>query len=467
WSIHPFQIWHAQDFRNYGIWGGLSVLTLWLALRVLHSKQLRRIDWLLYAVASLFTCMVFYNELITIGTLGLYALAIHYRNRAMLLCWSLLNGAIIVITIATYLLLQGNLINSGAYGGTTGGFDLVQVWERFVPVLIFGETLSLSLQEQFNPTTDWWLLVTGVVTASTIVVATQRNRPALFLLFVSIIPLIVLSVISTRLGIFRPRYIMPVAPAYTLILCYATMIAWQTNWSRIGSIGIMGMLVVLSATSLNNHYHNPAYLKAPDWAGLVDYLVENTTAEEVIIQTSVDASFGFYYEINAVPAPEFALPENFDQPIPDVITTMETTADAHHSMWIVGQTFPDWQNAGVVEQWAFDNLQLVRETNLAGLPVRQFMDYTVLPTELAPQPLATFGDNITLAGANILSPTPTDTLIVWLYWQPTIQTDTSFTAFVHLVGDMNPATGSPLWSQDDHPPQQGRVQTDTWETDTV
>lgn len=467
WAIHPFQIWHAQDYRNYGIWGGLTVLTLWLALRVLHSKQPRRSDWLIYTGVALFSCMVFYNELITIGTLGLYGIAIHYRNRHLLFRWSLLNSAIIVFTIATYVLLQGNLINSGAYGGTTGGFDAVQLWERFVPVLMFGETLSLSLQQQINPTTEWWVLITGMIIASTIIVATQRNRAALFLLFVSIIPLIVLSIISTQLGIFRPRYIMPVAPAYTLILCYTVMIAWRATWSRPMSISIVAVIMGLSAISLNNYYHNPAYLKAPDWAGLVDYLVENTRSDEVIIQTSVDASFGFYYEINPVPAPEFALPANFDQPISDIISEMQATANNHHSLWIVGQTFPDWQNAGVVEDWAFDNLQRVRESNLAGLPVRQFMNYDVLPTELAPQPLATFDDTIVLAGANILAPTPTNTLTVWLYWQPNAQTDSSLTAFVHLVGAPNPVTGSPLWAQDDHPPQNGRIQSDTWAIDTV
>src|SRR5215204_5959790 len=35
WAIHPLQIWHAQDFRNYAMWAGLSVVTLWSALRVI------------------------------------------------------------------------------------------------------------------------------------------------------------------------------------------------------------------------------------------------------------------------------------------------------------------------------------------------------------------------------------------------------------------------------------------------
>ena len=57
---------------------------------------------------------------------------------------------------------------------------------------------------------------------------------------------------------------------------------------------------------------------------------------------------------------------------------------------------------------------------------------------------------------------PGDELRVKLTWQALSVIDQRFTAFVHLLGPANPATGSPLWAQDDHEPGQGTYATDRW-----
>jgi hypothetical protein len=91
----------------------------------------------------------------------------------------------------------------------------------------------------------------------------------------------------------------------------------------------------------------------------------------------------------------------------------------------------------------------------------------VYGSEVTPEPLTVFNGRIELLEAYVFLPEPDNELTVWLYWRPLEQTDTPFTAFVHLVGEVNPATGTPLWSQDDHPPQGGRVSTDAWALDAV
>lgn len=462
WAIHPFQIWHAQDFRNYGIWAGLSVITLWLGLRVIHSDR-RLISWILYIFVATLSSLVFYNELITIGVLGLYVIIISWHEKLFIFKWSVINAAIIALTITIFIIFQGNLITGGGYGGTTGGFEIVQWWQRFIPVLNFGDTLSLSLQQQFNPTTIWWWFIVGIVLISTGFVIYKVPQQSIFLVMVAFLPLLVLGIISTQLRIFRPRYIILAAPAYTLIISYSVVLLWQMSRTRILSIILLAVWLGISGISLNNYYHNPAFAKAPDWVGLIQYLEDNTEANEVIIQTSVDASFGYYYDNSEIDAGEFGLPANVTQPIDKVIHTMEMTAHDYHSFWIIGQTFPDWPNAGVVEDWAFENLQLVRETNIDGSPIRQFMSWEIVEEEVQITRLATYDEAIQLVGTQIFNPEPSNELTIWLYWHPIQQTDSALTAFVHLVGDINPSTGTALWSQDDHLPQNGRVSTDSWE----
>lgn len=467
WAIHPFEIWHAQDFRNYGVWAGLSVITLWLGLRIIQKQPRKILDWTIYTCVALTSCLIFYNELITIGVLGLYVLLVCWRKPKFVVQWSLLNCMIIVITIMVFIIFQGDLVSGGGYSGTTGGFEVQQYWQRFIPVLNFGDTLSLTLQQQFNPKTNWWFFVNTVLTSATIFLVFSRPKQSVFLLMIAIVPLITLGIISTQLQIFRPRYVMLVVPAYAIIISYVIHILWQKSLTKILSIALLTMWTLISGISLSNYYFNPAYEKAPDWRGLITYLEHNVQLDEIIIQTSVDASFGYYYENSSISAGEFALPADVTQKIPEIITTLEATTEQFDSLWVLGQTFPDWQNAGVVENWAFENLQLTRETQIAGLPVRQFMIWNVNPVDISTQSLATYSDSINLLAVNTFEPEPTNELTIHLYWQVIEQTDSPMTVFVHLVGDMNPDTGSPLWAQDDHPPQNGRVNTDTWQPETI
>ena len=73
WAINPFEVWHSQDFRNYSLWASMSVVSLWLGIRLILNHR-RWGDWVLYGVIALITSLVFYMELVFIGTLGLFVL---------------------------------------------------------------------------------------------------------------------------------------------------------------------------------------------------------------------------------------------------------------------------------------------------------------------------------------------------------------------------------------------------------
>lgn len=464
WALHPFQIWHAQDFRNYAIWAGLSTLSLYFGIRVLAEREPKA--WLIYSAVALTSSLIFYMELLTVGVLTLYSWLRYWRERRLAMRWTVLQASIIAITVAAFLILQGALVSSGGYGGTTGSFTLSQWWTRFLPVLNFGDTLSAQLQLELM--SDLWpILLLLLVGAWGVVWRWQRNT-AFLLALLGIVPLLMLGIISTQLNIFRPRYVMLAAPAYILTIAIATNRLWQQQtWqgiARLLATALITFWIGASLVSLANYFADPAFRKAPNWPALVRYLADNTQAGEAIIQTGVDAGFGYYYQRADVPAAEFGLPADVTQPIPDVITAMEATADRFDTIWIVGRTFPDWPNTGVVEEWAFENLQLVRETSIAGLPVRQFKQWQVAERELADTPpLANFEDVIALRGVKIFPPEPTNTLTIWIYWQPLAQTDDPLTTFTHLIGATNPATGTPLWSQDDQPPLDGIVSPTNWE----
>ena len=58
-------------------------------------------------------------------------------------------------------------------------------------------------------------------------------------------------------------------------------------------------------------------------------------------------------------------------------------------------------------------------------------------------------------------------LTVELYWQARRRIPVNYTVFVHMLGPFNPATGGPVWAQDDSPPLAGGHPTTRWLPDEV
>lgn len=58
---------------------------------------------------------------------------------------------------------------------------------------------------------------------------------------------------------------------------------------------------------------------------------------------------------------------------------------------------------------------------------------------------------------------PGDRLFLDLYWQADGPVEENYIVFTHLVGTIhNPATGNPVWGQDDHEPLRGHCPTSLW-----
>jgi hypothetical protein len=77
---------------------------------------------------------------------------------------------------------------------------------------------------------------------------------------------------------------------------------------------------------------------------------------------------------------------------------------------------------------------------------------------------ARWADRIRLLGYDLDQDTfqPGDTIELTLTYQDMAPMENRYTAFVHLLGPANPATGTPLWSQNDSEPCHGFYPTTSW-----
>lgn len=463
WALHPYEIWHSQDARNYAIWAGMSAVTIWLALRV--TAYQRRSDWLLYIGAALVTVFTFYMELFTLAVLSLYVLMVRWRDRRFVRNWLAINGVIVAAILGTFVGLQGHLFSGGGYGGTLVSFSAPLWFTWFLPTLTFGDTLPGGWVAAL------WVVVLIALLIGWFTIWREKRESALFLALLGVVPLVLLGMVSLKVNIFHPRYVLAAVPGF--ILTFAWLVVWTKRHMptptlrQITPIVLLGGILLVNGYSLYNYFFDPTYLKSHNWAALSQYLHDNVQPDDLVIQTSVDAAFGYYYHSKGVPARDIGLPANPQETRDAIVQTLTESQTAYRSIWAVGRTFSDWPNAGIVEQWLQDHMQRVRATSTAGLPIQQFMPWEVGADEVSGSPSASFAETASLVGTRVFPREPTGELTVWLYWRPVAKTNRALKVFVHLLGATNPQTGTPLWTQDDHFPQSGRIDTTNWDSSTV
>ena len=457
WAVHPFEIWHSQDFRNYPLWAGLSVTTLWLGLRVIVNR--RRIDWGLYIVFATITAFTFYTELLTLAAFGLYSLITQRKDKAFLRRLLGSQFTIVVAVIVGFILLQGSLLSGGGYGGNVEPFSAPDYLTRFLPTLAIGDTIPLELS-------NVWIAL--VIVFALLIYHTPRKITVLNLTLI-LIPIALLGITSTRISIFHPRYVLSVVPAIVLIIStgsYGIANRLSTHFplnQQIIMLVIVSPWFIVSMMTLDN-YFNTTLPKAVAWDELGEFLNATVTEDDLVIQLSTDAAFGYYYD---GAAQDRGLPASPLQPKEEIIEQLNIARTEYDSLYIVSNAIPDWQNSDVVETWATENMQLVRLSNASGLGIRQYKNWDVTD-DISETTITEFENLVELVDYQLFeSPLPTGEIALWLYWRPVSHTVVPYKSFIHLVGDINPTTGSPLWAQDDQFPQDGRLDSTSWELGKV
>jgi len=133
--------------------------------------------------------------------------------------------------------------------------------------------------------------------------------------------------------------------------------------------------------------------------------------------------------------------------------------------WIISHE--DWRSAALLERYLPDARPAERILDGQGEVYAQEYRQPAGGRLTAEPPLpyaAQFGAGIDLLGWQPVNPTlrPGDVLYVDCYWLARESLATDYTAFVHLLGDYNPATAGPLWAGADQQPCAGACATSTW-----
>lgn len=290
WALAPSLIWHSQDARNYALWAGLSAATLWAFTQALDVPSPR--NWALYALLQTATLYIFFTEAFLIAVYALYVLLFARRR------WRGF-GAALAVTAILHIpsVIQLARLATSGYGGTRGSADVTELL-RFWDKLLLGELI---------PPIGMLVVVVGAVL---ICLPTARR----LILMLALLPLAMLYLVSTRLNVFDPRYVLAMLPAGCLALGafmalpFAESLAhprivWR-QCTRISGLMLSGLIIFAVAFG-TFAYRAESYHKAPDWRGWRAALLQHTTPQDTLIVTPVDGSgttdpaIGYYWPSGA------------------------------------------------------------------------------------------------------------------------------------------------------------------------
>ncbi len=450
-AISPAILWHAQDARNYPIWAAAAAVSLWLGLVAL--KRQRLIDWVLFIAASAVACYLYYLQLFFVAVLNLYVIFIYWHNRKLLVQW-FASQLVLALVLAPWF-LQPQLLSGGGYGGTAGQLEISEYITAFIPTLIYGSSLSRDIS---GLAIVCALALMGVG----VYVLWGKNRKAVLLcLLMGIVPLILIGIVSLRLNVFVPRYVLAASIAYFVLIGAGIYAVWysRNNVIRVAVAGISFIFVSALALSLFNYYFVNDYAKSPHWRELANYLNLRVSPEDSIINTSADPALTFYLNELGVPAEELYLPANPDQPMEEIEALIQERLDNDTTLWVVAQPQSGWENAHAPEGYLRENAQRLRQTSISGLRVEEFHQWQT-GTLNGSLPI-NFGEIAELVGSQLDAPPyPDNQLVLQLVWRAVGQSEIPLKFFVHLRSSDSDSQAPA--AQDDQFIQEGRTDTSAW-----
>jgi mannosyltransferase len=462
-AVNPFAIYYSQETRMYAQLGALSILSLWLLLRMLDAANSKRGYWgwaLSLAACNALGLYTHYTYPFTMLAQGVYVLWWLSQQRSRITTLPVYIGLNVLTLLAFAPWLPTAYDQVTTWPSTGDQTALIERVERIATILVYGNTI--------NSIDTLAFIVPGVL-----LLASLRLRPHLLRQIMLPGLLIVLSVGSLLVsGAYREanlKFLLP-AQAAVLVLLGLGLLQLRLIAKRFpaslrtvmfggAAVGIAFMLAPLSR-GIDALYNDATYARS-DYRGIVQTISRTATDNSAVILNAPNQQevFSYYYHGEL---PVYPLPRGLggDDPATRQATAEVVTSHARVFLVLWGQQERD-PNA-VVQSTLSDNAFAVGRRWYGDV---ELVQYAVLsPPPAQPQtPLAVrFGQHITLHGFSLSGENFTagrgDALGVALYWETD---DTLATRYKVSVQVLTPQ--GTLADQHDSEPVNGLRPTTTWQ----
>ncbi len=336
-AVSPFHVWHSQDAKMYTLVVLVTLLSTALYLQALETGSTRW--WAAYVLATwvaLFThglaILILAAQLIAtplIWPRGAAASGVAPGSRRRRWLIALLVLLVPFLPIAwerLYAWLVGNL--NGAWYTPTGLHDMLDA--LFV---------KFALNRALPPWETVGAWATGIVFAIGLWPwARTRRRTWAFLVVLWLAPILVFWLITLRVPLFQPRYLIIVLPFYLIFVA-----AGLVRLARVGlPVATAALLVLLTfqGAALAQINYSPQPQKE-EWRQAIDYVKQHARLRDVIIvdpgylSTAVQLYYQGGCDLPAIPIE--AVPNLNTQDFGDreLASWLDTAITNHERVWLI------------------------------------------------------------------------------------------------------------------------------------
>lgn len=341
-AVSEFQIAHAQNFRYYGLFVLLTLLSFWLLLRALRSGAAA--DLGLYAAVGALMCYTHQYGLFVLAAQNAYILLSWPALRALLRRWFLAQAAI-GIALLPILILPLRRAAQGPLGP-----EWIPDPQPWFPLRTMYKFLFPSLS---RPTVALAAAVGCLIVGVALVALRSRRRwlaelhglaPAAHELWVNRRPellltgcwLVVPIALPYLVAKYLDRYLIAAAPALYILMALALLLAARVVPLRVS----LAAMAVLVAPGLYGYYVTDVY---EQWREVAMYVEQKGHPTDVIVfapgeNGSLQRTFSWYYP-GELPRCDIAKAEADSGAIEPALA--RCTA-GHHRFWVVLRGQPEY-----------------------------------------------------------------------------------------------------------------------------
>jgi len=363
-AISPVLIWYAGEGKMYALQPALLMLALYALLRAVDQPspaaasrvRASAIWWMVFVIA---TSLSFYVQLLSPLFLAVAALFFLAAARH-----ALRSGAVALAMLTLpYLPLLAWQAPALLQGGDIGHlfYPLDQIVWALLLIWSFGLDPYAPLWPDAAPVTllavrlAWIVVVLGVLVAGLIVSAqqsAQRLRWQLALLGWLTLPTLLIFLISLRVPLFQPRYVLWSAPAFYLLLA-AGLACLLTLSRRVGRLAVVIASVVAFSGAAAQYLHPIR----PDLRGAIACLLQKARPGDAIVFQIpyAEHSFVYYTAQMGYPAAQLVLVEapytNHGMAEDELSAAMATLTRGSQRVWLFETEAEMWDSRLMVRRW--------------------------------------------------------------------------------------------------------------------
>ncbi len=272
-AVSPYHVWYSQEAKMYAF---VVVLALLSCLSLFEA--LNRNTWAAWITYIAITSLMFYTHVTTVLVFvaqSLCVLATLYMWQGRRRRW-LISAAALTVPYIPIALWALTVVGGGAHLWQPS----VSLWDA---IRIIGVKFAANRSDLVIEHRSAILMAALALVGATASMMKRRWRPSgLFLIALTLVPVVGIYVVSLRNSVFSDRYVIVALPTYLILAAAGVVVLWRHRW--LWPVGVVTLVIVTSyswATLRDVNLSTNA--EKEDWRSAYALVADNAQPDDVVL----------------------------------------------------------------------------------------------------------------------------------------------------------------------------------------